>query len=164
LSWKAREYDFHTKFIELAAETNLEMPFFTAMRIQRLLNKRGVSLRGARILVLGAAFKKDIDDARNSVAIRVMEILLSQGAEVEYHDPFVPEVRLASSLFGDDHGAVSRKSVPLESKRIMAADCVAVLVGHSAVDYGMVLANAQTVFDAVNATRGEALNGKLERL
>src|SRR5438445_1884328 len=92
LAWKALEYDFHTKFIELAAETNLGMPFFTVDRIRKQLNDAGVSLRGAKVLVLGAAFKRDIDDARESAAIRVMEILNAEGAVVEYHDPFVPSV------------------------------------------------------------------------
>ncbi|HEY6960207.1 MAG TPA: nucleotide sugar dehydrogenase, partial [Candidatus Limnocylindria bacterium] len=87
LSWKAREYDFHTKFIELAAETNLAMPFFTVGRVRKMLNDAGISLRGARVLALGAAFKKDVDDARESAAIRVMEILQQEGAVLEYHDP-----------------------------------------------------------------------------
>jgi len=91
LSWKAREYDFHTKFIELAAETNLEMPFFTASRIQRLLNQHGCASRNANVLVLGATFKPDIDDARNSAAIRVIEVLRGEGVTVEFLDPFGQE-------------------------------------------------------------------------
>src|SRR6266550_4614331 len=102
LAWKAREYDFHTKFIELAAETNLAMPFFTVGRIRKQLNDAGRSLRDSRVLVLGAAFKKDIDDARESPAIRVMEILMSEGALLEYHDPFVPVVKLGASLFTNE--------------------------------------------------------------
>ena len=163
LSWKAREFDFHTKFIELAAETNLEMPFFAAARIARLLNSGGCSLRGARVLALGASFKPDIDDARNSAAIRVMEILRSQGAQIDYHDPHVPEIRLADSLFGAE-GATAFRSVPLDAKRIGAADLVAILVGHSAVDYGLVLRNARAIFDAVNVTKGAVAAGALETL
>ena len=163
LSWKAREYDFHTKFIELAAETNLAMPFFTVGRIQRLLNRSGRSLQGARVLVLGASFKSDIDDARNSVAVRVMEILRSHGAEVEYHDPLVPEIHLGA-VFDAADAPVTLRSVRLDAERVRGAACVAILVGHSDVDYAMVLANAAAVFDAVNATRGLRTDALLERL
>lgn len=163
LSWKAREYDFHTKFIELAAETNLEMPFFTAARIQRLLNEHGKPSHGSNILVLGATFKPNIDDARNSAAIRVMEILRNSGANVEYHDPFAARIALASSLFGEGE-RLSLASVPLNSDRIMAADCVAILVSHSAIDYDLVLKHAPLVFDGVNATRGRTGKAVVERL
>lgn len=154
LSWKAREYDFHTKFIDLAAETNLGMPFFTVGRIRRLLGDADLPLRGSQILVLGASFKKDIDDARNSSAIRVMEILHHEGARIDYHDPYVPEIMLNGSLYGTDPRPVTLRSVPLEPGRVASSDCVVVLVGHSPIDYGLVLANAKLVFDAVNATRG----------
>lgn len=164
LSWKAREYDFHTKFIELAAETNLAMPFFTADRIRRLLGEHDTALHGARILVLGAAFKKDIDDARNSTAIRVMEILRSQGATVSYHDPFVDEIALAASLYAQDERSVSLNSLDLTPESVAAADAVAILVGHSAVDYPMVLRYARTVFDAVNATSGMGGPAHVEKL
>jgi UDP-N-acetyl-D-glucosamine dehydrogenase len=164
LSWKAREYDFHTKFIELAAETNLAMPFFAVSRIRRLLNRANRSLQGARILVLGAAFKKDIDDARNSMAVRVMEILRSEGARVDYHDPHVGTVRVATSLFRADGASTELRSVALEPATVAAADCVAILVAHSVTDYQLVLENAQLVFDAVNATRGVRGNAVVERL
>jgi UDP-N-acetyl-D-glucosamine dehydrogenase len=163
LSWKAREYDFHTKFIELAAETNLEMPFFTAARIQRLLNEHGQSTRDSNILVLGATFKSDIDDARNSAAIRVMEILRENGAHVEYHDPFAARISVASSLFGAAD-KVMLTSAPLTADRIAAADCVAILVSHSSVDYDLVLGHAALVFDAVNATHGRRGQALVERL
>lgn len=164
LSWKAREFDFHTKFIELAADTNLEMPFFTAHRIRRLLGAAGHPLRGARLLVFGASFKKDIDDARNSSAIRVMEILESEGARVEYHDPFVPEITLASSLFDPERKQRTLRSVTPDPARIAAADCVVILVGHTSVDYQSVLADARLVFDAVNAARGLSGSARVERL
>lgn len=164
LSWKAREFDFHTKFIELAAETNLAMPFFTADRIRRLLGKANVPMHGARILALGASFKKDIDDARNSAAIRVMEILRSEGAKVDYHDPYVPEIRMAAALFADHDRGVTLRSVPLTEDRVASADCVAILVPHSTVDYSLVLRSARRVFDAVNATRSAVGQTALERL
>ena len=163
LSWKAREFDFHTKFIELAAETNLAMPFFTVQRIRALLNSADRPLHGARILILGAAFKSNIDDARNSSAIRVMEILRSEGAKVSYHDPFVPTVRIASSLYSDAN-TTQLSSVALDVAAVAAADCVAVLVGHRGVDYQLVLDNAQLVFDAVNATKRASGRARVERL
>jgi UDP-N-acetyl-D-mannosaminuronate dehydrogenase len=165
LSWKAREFDFHTKFIELAAETNLAMPFFTAGRIRRLLGRHDLALHGAKVLVLGAAFKKDIDDARNSTAIRVMEILRSEGASITYHDPYVPEIHLAASLYaGEGNGGVPLRSIDLTEGSIAAADAVAILVGHSSVDYEMVLRHARAVFDAVNATRGLERSAHAEKL
>ena len=164
LSWKAREYDFHTKFIELAAETNLQMPFFTVGRIRKQLNDAGLPLRGSRVLVLGASFKKDIDDARESAAIRVMEILNSEGAVVEYHDSFVPVVKLAAPIFGGNGSHVELRSVPLDVARLRASDCVVILVGHSSVDYAAVLREAPRVFDAVNAARGRDGHAQVERL
>jgi UDP-N-acetyl-D-glucosamine dehydrogenase len=163
LSWKAREYDFHTKFIELAAETNLEMPFFTASRIQRLLNENGRASHDANVLIIGATFKPNIDDARNSASIRVMEILRAEGACIEYHDPFAPRVALSSSLFAESE-RVTLESVPLTPERVAAADLVAILVGHADVDYSMVVERARLVFDAVNATRGRAGKAVVERL
>jgi UDP-N-acetyl-D-glucosamine dehydrogenase len=164
LAWKAREYDFHTKFIELAAETNLAMPFFTVGRIRKQLNDAGLSLRGARILVLGAAFKKDIDDARESAGIRVMEILNAEGATLEYHDPYVPAIRLATPIFGSDGQHATLRSVSLDDDRLSGADCVVILVAHSSLDYEMVLRAAPRVFDAVNATRGRIGRAEVERL
>lgn len=164
LSWKAREFDFHTKFIEIAAETNLAMPFFTVDRIRRLLSRSDLPLHGASILTLGASFKKDIDDARNSAAIRVMEILRSEGAKVDYHDPYVPEIRMQAALFADhQRNTVALRSVPLTEDVIERADCVVILVPHSNVDYDAVLRSAKRVFDAVNATRGAERPG-VERL
>ncbi len=163
LAWKAREFDFHTRFIELAAETNLAMPFFTVGRIRKLLDDGGKSLRGARVLALGAAFKRDIDDARQSPAVRVMEILTDQGADLQYHDPYVPSVRLEVPLFADGRGP-TLESVTLNDEALRRADCVVILVAHSGVDYGRVVRLAPRVFDAVNATRGLPRNEHVERL
>jgi UDP-N-acetyl-D-glucosamine dehydrogenase len=163
LAWKAREFDFHTKFIELAAETNLEMPFFAAARIRRMLSKHAVTDKAATILVLGVTFKPDIDDTRNSAALRVIEILRSEGACVEYHDPFASSVSVAADLFaGQDR--VRLESVPFTPERLASANCVAILVGHSAVRYDLVLEHARVIFDAVGATRGRRGTGVVERL
>jgi UDP-N-acetyl-D-glucosamine dehydrogenase len=153
LAWKAREFDFQTRFIELAAETNRAMPFFTVTRIRRMLSQAGGSVHGAQILVLGAAFKKDIDDPRNSPAVRVMEILRSEGAHIQYHDALVPEVMLADALFAKTGLGTRMRSVELNPDIVSNADCVVILVGHSAVDYMMILEHAKRVFDAVNITR-----------
>ncbi len=164
LSWKARQYDFHTKFIELAAETNLAMPFFTVDRVRRLLGDADRPLHGSHILALGASFKKDIDDARNSAAIRVIEILRSEGAKVEYHDPHVPEIKLQSALFADNGKTTTLRSVPLTEDVIQRADCVVILVAHSTVDYDLVVRCASRIFDAVNATRRTRSGPSVERL
>jgi UDP-N-acetyl-D-glucosamine dehydrogenase len=164
LAWKAREFDFQTRFIELAAETNRAMPFFAVTRIRRLLNQAGSSVRGAQILVLGAAFKKDIDDPRNSPAVRVMEILRSEGAQVQYHDALVPEVTLADALFAKNGQGTRMRSVELNPNVVSGADCVVILVGHSSVDYDMVLAKARFVFDCVNVTSGRQGQAVVERL
>jgi UDP-N-acetyl-D-glucosamine dehydrogenase len=154
LAWKAREFDFSTKFIEVAAETNQSMPFFTVAKIGRTLRERGVVLSGASVLVLGAAFKKDIEDARNSSAIRVIEILLHEGARVRYHDPYVPEITVGTKLYASNGSSQRLRSVDLGDHELGSADCVAILVGHSAIDYRRVIDTARFVFDAVNATGG----------
>jgi UDP-N-acetyl-D-glucosamine dehydrogenase len=153
LAWKAREYDFSTKFIELAADTNQSMPFFTVAKLRRLLHERGASLRGARILALGAAFKKDIEDARNSAAIRVIEILRHEGAAISYHDPFVSSITLRNGVYGEGEPGDRIASVELTDLAIASADCVLILVAHSRIDYARVVREARFVFDVVNATR-----------
>jgi UDP-N-acetyl-D-glucosamine dehydrogenase len=155
LSWKARQYDFSTKFIELAAETNQDMPFFTVAKIRRALASQGKSIVGADVLVLGAAFKKDVDDPRNSAAIRVMEILRAEGARVSYHDPFVSRVHLRDGLYADDESkGAELRSIELNDEALRRPDCVVVLVGHSNIDYERVVRTAKLVFDGVRATGG----------
>jgi UDP-N-acetyl-D-glucosamine dehydrogenase len=149
LSWKARQFDFYTKFIELAAEVNADMPNHVVSKIVAGLNLHGKALRGSRVLVLGVAFKRDIDDARNSPAQRVIELLLDAGATVEYHDPYVPEFRVGGNALHREPMVLS--SVPL-TEGLARADVVAIITGHHAVDYAEVAARARVVVDAVNAT------------
>jgi UDP-N-acetyl-D-glucosamine dehydrogenase len=163
LSWKAREFDFHTKFIDLAAETNLVMPFYTVARIRRMLDRAGQPLTGARLLLIGASFKRDIDDARNSAAVRVMEILKAEGADIRYHDPHVSELRLSSTLFGHD-SELKMRSIALTAESLAAADCVVILVAHSLVDWKLVRSSAKLVFDAVNALDAGDRTAASERL
>jgi UDP-N-acetyl-D-glucosamine dehydrogenase len=164
LSWKAREYDFYTKFIELAAEVNSSMPFFTVNRIAEALNRQGKPLLGARILVLGAAFKRDIDDPRNSPAVEVMKTLLARGAEVSYHDPYVAEVRLdgthpacaVEGTAGRDPGVAPGRrlwSVPLTENALASQDCVCLVVAHSTFDIPSLLKHSRLLMDATGATR-----------
>lgn len=152
LSWKAREYDFYTKFIELAAEVNGEMPYHTAQKVIQGLNQRGRPIKEAHVLVLGVAFKPDVDDPRNSPAERVIELLLKEGARVSYHDPYVPHFQVGGDVFL--HTAMHFDSAPLTPETLAQADCVLVITGHSSVDYDLVVEHARLVIDTVNATRG----------
>ncbi|MDW8064346.1 MAG: nucleotide sugar dehydrogenase [Anaerolineae bacterium] len=153
LSWKAREYDFYTKFIELAAEVNQAMPFHVVHRVEEALDRfAGRGLRGARVLVLGVAFKREVDDARNSPAERIIELLLERGAEVAYHDPYVPRFRVGGDAFRRERREL--ESVPLEEGWLRWADVVVIVTGHRAVDYGKVVGTARVVVDTCNATAG----------
>ena len=163
LSWKAREYDFYTKFIELAAEVNQDMSHHVVEKVAAALSDRGKALRGARVLVLGVAFKRDVDDARNSPAERIIELLLERGAEVQYNDPYVPRYRVGSDVFWRKECVL--ESVPLTAETLAASDVVLIIAGHTAYDYGWVVAQAPMLVDTVNATRGIAgRNDKVVRI
>jgi len=150
LSWKAREYDYYAEFIELAGEVNQAMPHHVVDLVGQALSLRGKPLRGARVLVLGVAFKPGIDDPRNSPAERVIELLLSRGAHVRYHDPYVSRFQVGNDVFHRE--AVVLDSAPLTEEEIAAADCVVVVTGHRSVDYGPVVKHADLVVDTCNAT------------
>jgi len=150
LSWKAREYDYYTEFIELAGEVNQAMPYHVVDLVCQGLSLRGRPLREARVLVLGVAFKPGIDDARNSPAERIIELLLGRGARVRYHDPYVPRFRVGDDVFHRE--AVVLESVMLTEEEIGAADCVVVVTGHRNVDYSRVVGCASLVVDTCNAT------------
>ena len=146
LTWKAREYDFHTRFIELAGEINLSMPYFVREKVIRALNEHGKSLHGSRILVLGLAYKEDVADWRESPAFEVIRLLEEYGAQVLPHDPLIAEV-------DDPHRGVHIKSIKLTDETIAAADCVIIVTHHSAYDYQRIVELAQVVVDTRNATR-----------
>lgn len=152
LSWKAREFDFFTRFIELAADTNMNMPYYAISRLRKLLSENGLSMKGAKILVLGAAFKKDIDDCRNSVALYLMKLLEDAGAEVIYNDPHVPVVHFDHELYMKENKHEYR-SQELTSALLKSVDCVLVAVAHSAYDFNEITKNAKLVFDLVNGTK-----------
>jgi UDP-N-acetyl-D-glucosamine dehydrogenase len=162
LSWKAREYDFYTKFIELAAETNQGMPFHVLKLTEELLNRRRKSLRGARVLVLGVAFKRNVDDARNSPAERVIELLLGRGARVHYHDPYVPEFHVGGDVFQPSKSVL--KSIPLTRAALVQSDIVVIVTAHAKVNYRLVVANAPLIVDTANATKGLGGAEKIARV
>ncbi len=144
LAWKAREYDFHSNFIELAAETNESMPYKVADRLLDVLGTNGVPSSKARLLLLGAAFKKDVEDTRHSPAIKVMEILLDKVRRIDYHDPYVPEFELN----GRKH-----RSRPLTRAALRGADCVVILTDHTCFDYRMILNESKLILDTRNAIK-----------
>lgn len=149
LTWKAHEYDFHTRFIELAGEINRTMPYFVREKVIRTLNGRGKALRGARILVLGLAYKENVADWRESPAFDVIRLLQEYGAEVLAHDPLIPEV-------DDPHSGEHIRSVELTDELIASCDAVVIVTHHSAYDYQHIVDLAQVVVDTRNATRNIA--------
>jgi UDP-N-acetyl-D-glucosamine dehydrogenase len=152
LAWKAREYDFSSRFIELAAAVNEAMPFHVVDLVVSALNRQGRPLRGAKVLILGVAFKRDIDDARNSPAKRVMELLLKEGAQVIYHDPYVPRFSLGGDALHQPNTTLT--SVPLHDSLLGQCDVAVIVTGHRCVDYTRIVAACPLVVDTVNATRG----------
>lgn len=156
LLWKAREYHFHTKFIELSAETNANMPAYVLNQVFRILNRVGKSLLGARILALGVTFKPNINDNRNSPAMSVLELLADKGANLRYHDPHVPSLTLGeshsdfTSMLPD---LVSLRSVELTAEELEAADLVLLLVHHASFDIPFIVEHSPLLYDTRNATR-----------
>jgi UDP-N-acetyl-D-glucosamine dehydrogenase len=145
LSWKAKEFDFHTRFIELAGQINTGMPYFVVDNIIEAMSQQGRALRGSRILVLGLAYKRDIDDLRESPSLTIIELLQQRGALVEYNDPFFPTVGQGRKY------ALNMTSTPLD--KIPEFDCVVIVTDHSQYDYPGIVAKAKLVVDTRNATR-----------
>jgi len=143
LAWKMRTLNYKTRFIDLASEINSEMPAIVVRKIAQALNEEKKSVNGSRVLVLGVAYKRDIDDMRESPALDVIRLLEAQGAEVDYHDPHVSSFRED----GDDH-----RSVDLTDDAIREADAVVIITDHSSVDYQRVVRLAQVIVDTRNAT------------
>jgi UDP-N-acetyl-D-glucosamine dehydrogenase len=165
LSWKAREYDFYTKFIELAAEVNQSMPYYTVSKVIDALNERDKPLKEAKVLILGAAFKRDIDDARNSPSLELLKILDSKGAKVCYHDPYIPEINLKEALHDSRPIRQIYRSRPLSEKLLAGMDCVVIAVHHSSFDIGWIVKHSPLIVDAQNATRGlKAPGGKVVKI
>jgi UDP-N-acetyl-D-glucosamine dehydrogenase len=149
LTWKAREFEFQTKFIELAGEINTAMPYHVVERTMDALNEHGKSLKGSKILVLGLAYKKNIDDVRESPSIRVIELLRQKGAAVEYHDPYVPKMK---EMRHQPKYMLEMASVDL-AKGVAESDAVMILTDHDCIDYANVVRDAKLVIDTRNATK-----------
>jgi len=147
LSWKAQEYDFATRFILLAGEINVNVPYYVVAKIQDALNRHGKSLMGAKILIIGVAYKKDVDDARESPALAIMNILQKKGAALFYHDPFIPTL----PPFRKYHFKL--RSSPLTKSLLQRMDAAVVVTDHSQVDYEQVAKYAPLIIDTRNATK-----------
>jgi len=148
LTWKAREFDFSTRFIELAGEINVQMPYYVIQKTMEALNDQGKSIRGARVLVLGAAYKKDIDDIRESPAVKIITLLKDKGADVSYHDPYIPLIKGLRS-----YPELVMESIPLSKDLLNKQDSVMIITDHSCFDYGWILEESNLVIDTRNALK-----------
>jgi UDP-N-acetyl-D-glucosamine dehydrogenase len=146
LSWKAKEWDFRTRFIELAGEINTNMPYHVLESVGKALNQHKKALNGAKVLVLGLAYKKDIDDLRESPSLTIIELLQKDGVQVSYNDPYFPTVGKGRKY------DLQMKCVPLEN--LGQYDCVLIVTDHSDYDYAGIVRESQLVVDTRNATRG----------
>jgi UDP-N-acetyl-D-glucosamine dehydrogenase len=163
LSWKAREFDFYTHFIELAAEVNQSMPYHVVELAGQALGRKGKVLNGARVLVMGVSFKRDIEDSRNSPAERVIELLWKEGAQVSYNDPYVPKYRMGGDVFCPDK--VELTSLDLSPEMMAEQDIVIIVSGHRVYDYDWIVEHADLVLDTVNAAKGVSQGrGKIVRI
>lgn len=149
LTWKARQFDINTKFIELAGEINTNMPYYVVEKVQDALNNKGISTKGSKILILGVAYKANIDDMRESPALKIIELLQKKGSVVSYHDPFVSELHKTR-----EHN-IKMKSTELSKKLLASSDCVVIVTKHSSVDYHMVAENAKLIVDTRGAYHGD---------
>jgi UDP-N-acetyl-D-glucosamine dehydrogenase len=147
LAWKMRSLNYRTRFIELAGEINAEMPEYWVEKVVAALNDRGQAAKGSTVLVVGVAYKKDIDDLRESPALDIIKLLERLGASVRYHDPFIPELK------GD---RTTLRSVALTAETVRGADCVVIVTDHSRLDYGMLAKEARALVDTRHAVASRA--------
>jgi UDP-N-acetyl-D-glucosamine dehydrogenase len=149
LSWKMKSLNFPARFIDLAVEINTQMPGYVAEKVGDLLNEDRIAVNGARVLILGVAYKSNVSDMRESPALDVMRLLAAKGAEIRYSDPHIPEIAF------DDR---QLKSVDLTDDALASADAVVIITQHDAVDYDRVVAKAGRIYDTRNATRNVTAN------
>lgn len=147
LTWKAREYDISTRFIELAGEINTNMPYYVVQRTMEALNEKGRSIKGSKILILGLAYKKDIDDIRESPSLKLIELFWGHGAVVDYNDPYIAQTHKMRKY------DFKMKSVPLTEKNLRRYDCVLVSTDHSSYDHAFIAKHASLVIDTRNAMK-----------
>jgi UDP-N-acetyl-D-glucosamine dehydrogenase len=148
LTWKAREYDFHTKFIELAGEINISMPYYVVEKVIEALSERNKSIKSSKVLVLGLAYKKDVDDERASPSLKLIELLKQKGARIDYNDPYISKTHKMRMY------DLKMVSVPITGKTLKEYDCVVIATDHSCYDYEFIVNNSQLVVDTRNATNG----------
>jgi len=148
LTWKAREYDFQTKFIELAGEINTHMPYYVVQKTVDALGETGIPIKGAKILILGLAYKKDVGDVRESPSLKLMELFLARGAKVDYNDPHIPRTHQMRQY------DFRMESVPITEGHLASYDCVVIVTNHSAYDYGFIVRHSKLIVDTRNATAG----------
>jgi UDP-N-acetyl-D-glucosamine dehydrogenase len=148
LSWKAREFDFATRFIELAGEINTSMPYHVVSAVADALNERQKSLKGSKILLLGVAYKKDVDDLRESPSLKLLELLTARGAKLDYNDPYFPALHKMRHY---DYS--NMRSVELTPAALGSYDCVLIATDHTAYDYQSIVDSSKLVVDTRNATR-----------
>ncbi len=154
LTWKAKEYDFHTKFIELAGEINTSLPYYVVQKTIEALNKRSKLINNARILLLGVAYKKDVADIRESPALKLIELFHSNGMKVFYNDPYIPKIsNLRKYRF-------NMESVELDGKTLRSYDCVVIVTDHSCYDYGLIQKESQLIVDTRNVFGDRIENSK----
>ena len=134
--------NYNARFIELASEINTNMPRFAVTKVQDALNEHGKALKGSHVLILGAAYKPDIDDVRESPSLDVMGLLMAKGAQVTYHDPYIPRLK---------HDSWELQSVPDLMQAVAEADCVAIITNHKVYDYAAILESARLIVDTRNA-------------
>jgi len=154
LSWKAREYDFSTRFIHLAGEINISMPYYVIEKTVEALNRNRKSMNGSRILVLGVAYKRDVDDDRESPGYAIMKMLLEKGAEVIYNDPWIPRLRPTRKY------DFQMESTPLTPETLAGTDAVIIVTDHSDYDFVDIVRHSHLVIDTRNATKGIEDAGK----
>jgi len=148
LSWKAKEYDFNTRFIELAGEVNTSVPYHVVHRIGEALNQKNKSIKDSRILILGVAYKPDVDDMRESPAIKIIELLRKMDADIHYSDPYIPKFPKLRKYDLD------LRSVKLTPKLMKSMDCTVIVTNHSSYDYDHIVKHSRIVIDTRNATHG----------
>ncbi|MFC1999079.1 nucleotide sugar dehydrogenase, partial [Chloroflexota bacterium] len=145
LANKARELDFHTRFIELASEINENMPYHVVSRIMDSLNMQGKSLKNAKVLVLGVTYKKDIEDTRESPSLKLIQLLYKKQADISYNDPYIQEIELAKAKLA---------SVEINKELLSSVDCVVIATDHSCYNVADIVAQAKLVFDTRGITTG----------
>jgi UDP-N-acetyl-D-glucosamine dehydrogenase len=153
MAWKAKEVDYPTRFIELAGEINTYMPYYVIAKTIEALNQAGKSIKGAKVVVLGVSYKKDVDDQRESPALKILSLLKKKGAKIYYHDPYVPE-----SKGHRDYPGLALKSIPLTEKRLKSSDAVIIATDHSVFDYDWIMRNSSLVVDTRNAIKKKRKN------